>query len=443
MRALHPTAWVRPLLRRRATIARLVPFTAALAGAAVLACEDSRAPTAAREPERPSADLAIGAGGAGNQGVIAEGTIPLPVNQSVSTSGVAFGVTQTGTGPDGVFKISNSSNTNTALQATTSGKGRAGLFQVTNSADAQPGLDVRTSGTGEAGLFRVTNTSAVSPAVHGVTSSGGPAGRFEITNANNGSNALEAFSNNSGRAFAAVQSGSGEAGYFQIANPSSIHIPLDVEQDGLGSAGRFATRNVSNGNAALVVEHDGEGVAGAFTINNASSNAAALTASMNGNGWAGLFSSNGTGVGISTNGGIGLQVVGGTKNAVVATPSGARALYTEESTEVWFTDYGFGKLQNGRARILLDPTFAQTVDVDKPYLVFVQAYGDADMYVRDRTPLGFEVVFRGGNDRNAEFGYRVVAKRKGFEAQRLERAPWADNATGIASTGIAPKIEHH
>jgi hypothetical protein len=123
---------------------------------------------------------------------------------------------------------------------------------------------------------------------------------------------------------------------------------------------------------------------------------------------------------------------------VVATPSGARALYTEESTEVWFTDYGFGKLQNGRARILLDPTFAQTVDVDKPYLVFVQAYGDADMYVRDRTPLGFEVVFRGGNDRNAEFGYRVVAKRKGFESARLERAPWADGALAKG-----PKIEHH
>jgi hypothetical protein len=42
-----------------------------------------------------------------------------------------------------------------------------------------------------------------------------------------------------------------------------------------------------------------------------------------------------------------------------------------------------------------------------------------------------------------EFSYRVVAKRRGFETQRLERAPWADNATGIASTGIAPKIEHH
>jgi hypothetical protein len=123
--------------------------------------------------------------------------------------------------------------------------------------------------------------------------------------------------------------------------------------------------------------------------------------------------------------------VGGSKNAVVGTATGARALYTEESTEVWFTDYGFGKLQNGRARILLDPTFAQTVDVDEPYHVFVEPYGDAELYVKERTALGFAVAVHDG-DPNAEFSYRVVAKRRGFETQRLERAPWADSKAKLA-----------
>ena len=50
-----------------------------------------------------------------------------------------------------------------------------------------------------------------------------------------------------------------------------------------------------------------------------------------------------------------------------------------------------------------------------------------DLYVRERTGLGFEVVFRGGNDRSAEFSYRVVAKRRGFEHTRLEPAPWVDD----------------
>jgi hypothetical protein len=146
-----------------------------------------------------------------------------------------------------------------------------------------------------------------------------------------------------------------------------------------------------------------------------------------GSGFAGSFGGIGQGKGvlIVTQGGAGLQVVGGSKNAVVHTPAGAKALYTEESTEVWFTDYGFGRLANGRARVLLDPSFAQTINPDAPYHVFVQSYGDAELYVRGRTTLGFEVALRAG-DPNADFSYRIVAKRQGFESKRLEAAPWAD-----------------
>ena len=83
---------------------------------------------------------------------------------------------------------------------------------------------------------------------------------------------------------------------------------------------------------------------------------------------------------------------------------------------------------DGRPRaLLLDPAFAQTIAVDEPYHVFVQSYRDAELYVRQRTPLGFEVALRAG-DPNAEFSYRVVAKRLGFEAKRLEPAPWVDQA---------------
>jgi hypothetical protein len=32
-----------------------------------------------------------------------------------------------------------------------------------------------------------------------------------------------------------------------------------------------------------------------------------------------------------------------------------------------------------------------------------------------------------GGDLNAEFSYRIVAKRLGFEGKRLEAAPWADH----------------
>jgi hypothetical protein len=171
-----------------------------------------------------------------------------------------------------------------------------------------------------------------------------------------------------------------------------------------GNAGVFDNTNTSNTKPALLVRSVGDGFAGVFESNG---------------------SSTGKGVLIQTKGGAGLQVVNGSKNAVVSTPSGSKALYTEESTEVWFTDYGFGELERGRARILLDPAFAQTINPDEPYHVFVQSYGDAELYVRGRTPLGFEVALRAG-DPNTEFSYRIVAKRLNFEGKRLEPAPWAD-----------------
>ena len=122
----------------------------------------------------------------------------------------------------------------------------------------------------------------------------------------------------------------------------------------------------------------------------------------------------------------------GTKNAVVGTSDGSRLLYTEESTEVWFTDYGFGKLDDGAAIIPIDPMFAQTVNLeDEPYHVFVQVYGNAEVYVTGRTPTQFEVRLREG-DPNAEFSYRVVGKRLGYEDHRLERAPWADNDLNLS-----------
>jgi hypothetical protein len=140
-----------------------------------------------------------------------------------------------------------------------------------------------------------------------------------------------------------------------------------------------------------------------------------------------FWTSYGHGVSISTPGGkVGLSVSGGTKNAVVAAEDGARLLYTEESSEVWFTDYGFGQLEDGLAVIKIDPLFAQTVSLEVPYHVFVQVYGDAEVYVGNRTPTAFEVQLRDG-DPQVQFSYRLVAKRLGYEDDRLERAPESDN----------------
>ena len=44
----------------------------------------------------------------------------------------------------------------------------------------------------------------------------------------------------------------------------------------------------------------------------------------------------------------------------------------------------------------------------------------------NRTPTSFEVHVREGSN-TAEFSYRIVATRLGYEDDRMERAPWADN----------------
>jgi hypothetical protein len=171
-----------------------------------------------------------------------------------------------------------------------------------------------------------------------------------------------------------------------------------------------------NGVIGLTEEHDGFGVFGMARHESA---------------WAGYFISTGHGVSISAaSGKTGLTVTGGSKSAVVATTDGARSLYCEEASEVWFVDYGFGRLVDGVTVVEIDPTFAQTVNLAEPYHVFLQAYGDADIYVSSRTPDSFEVRL-GEGDPAVEFSYRLVAKRLGYEEERLTRAPWADNDANL------------
>lgn len=172
---------------------------------------------------------------------------------------------------------------------------------------------------------------------------------------------------------------------------------------------------------------DGYG-AGVHGINSASTGSGAGIEGYNSsaNGWAGRFTSVNNGVAIyAAPGKVGLTVSGGSKNASVATSDGDRLLYSEESTEVWFSDYGFGQVQDGFTLVRIDPKFAETVDLDNPYHVFLQSYGNAQLYVGERRSDYFEVwATDDASDRNAEFSYRIVAKRRGFEDQRLEFAPW-------------------
>ncbi len=111
----------------------------------------------------------------------------------------------------------------------------------------------------------------------------------------------------------------------------------------------------------------------------------------------------------------------GTKSAVVLLADNRVAsLYAVESPENWFEDFGTGKLTNGVAQMKLEPLFAQTVNASADYHVFLTPRGDSrGLYVTNLTPSGFEVREQGGGTSNIEFDFRIVAKRKGYEALRL------------------------
>jgi len=112
----------------------------------------------------------------------------------------------------------------------------------------------------------------------------------------------------------------------------------------------------------------------------------------------------------------------GTKGAAVLTQNhGMRTLYAIESTEVWFEDFGTAQLKDGVAVVEIDPLFAETVNLEVGYHVFLTPVdGWAPLYVANKTPTSFEVRDAEGKA-DIAFDYRIVAKRLGYEDVRMEQ----------------------
>lgn len=112
----------------------------------------------------------------------------------------------------------------------------------------------------------------------------------------------------------------------------------------------------------------------------------------------------------------------GSKSAVVPVDNGARkvALYAIEGPENWFEDAGSGHLVNGAATITLEPIFAQTINTNLDYHVFLTPNADCKgLYVARKSAVSFEVHELGGGTSTLDFDYRIMAKRKGYENVRL------------------------
>ena len=121
---------------------------------------------------------------------------------------------------------------------------------------------------------------------------------------------------------------------------------------------------------------------------------------------------------------FGNTVAKGTKSAAVPLTNGNMVkVFSMESPEVWFEDFGAGQLGSGITTVALDRSFLQTVGLAKGYHVFVTPKGDCNgLYVSNQTSTSFEVRELNRGQSNVAFDYRIVGHRKGFEATRLPAA---------------------
>lgn len=125
-------------------------------------------------------------------------------------------------------------------------------------------------------------------------------------------------------------------------------------------------------------------------------------------------------------------IANGTKTASVGTSKGNQLLYCVEASEVWFEDIGGGKLVNGECTINLDELFLETVVIDDkhPMRVFIQMEGESQEVFVEKGTTYFKVKERNGGQSNAEFSYRIMAKRVHFQDHRFGNDPmWGPGDT--------------
>ncbi len=106
----------------------------------------------------------------------------------------------------------------------------------------------------------------------------------------------------------------------------------------------------------------------------------------------------------------------GEKSRIAKTEDfGDRAFYCYESPSPMFGDIGEAVIaEDGIAYIDIDPIFGQAVNTGN-YQVFLQKYGEGDLYVSNRFSTYFSVLGTPG----LRFGWEIKAKQAGYDQLRL------------------------
>lgn len=111
--------------------------------------------------------------------------------------------------------------------------------------------------------------------------------------------------------------------------------------------------------------------------------------------------------------------VTGKKSRIAKTKNyGEVAQYCYEMSKPYFGDIGEATLdENGICYIFLDDIFSETVNTNCQYQVFLQKYGEGDVWVEERN----NGYFIAKGTPNLKFGWELKARQLGYESERLER----------------------
>ena len=335
------------------------------------------------------------------------------------------------TGLGGYFHNNSASDAALAGENATTSYSGIGVYGLSANGDAVYGIS-----TNGAGVFGTTSTgngvSGTSTSGNGVNGSSSSAygvlgfskNSFGVAGESQSNNGVYGDSSSGNGVYGTSSSSSGVVGY----TPTTSKGSAVVAQVGVGNSwtgspiGDSALAADAQGYADGVIGFTDSGI-GSLSGTNTTSEPA-LAAENNATGTYhtlfGTFLATGPGGSCGFGSGGDLSCTGQVKSLVTTASARQLQTYSVQSSENWLEDYGSGQLVNGKATIHLDAAFVDAANTGMAYHVFLTPKGDAQtLYLAAETDAGFEVRESGNGGHTIGFDYRIVAKRRGLETQRL------------------------
>jgi len=223
--------------------------------------------------------------------------------------------------------------------------------------------------------------------------------------------------NGSGGSLGVVGASGGGIGVQGSSNSSFGTI--GYSGSGAGAQGVSGTSFGVIGDTSAAANTSGAGVLGRAPTNigvyGLTTSGTGVLGQATGGGNAGVFQGN-----VVVNGDF---AASGMKSRVVPNPDGFhRTLYCLEAPQPWFEDFAEAQLVRGSAQVKLAGDFAEVVDGNAPYHIFLQPKGDCrGLYVSSQNASGFEVKELQGGTSSLAFNYRVVVKQQGLPQEKATR----------------------